>query len=250
MCCCAKAVRNCNCKIKIFVVIEINLKQSLTEILGRILAAQKRSPRRQSVTLVGVSKKQSTDKMNSYSAIVHQAGEVPVFGENYLQEFLDKKDTLVGPFESHFIGRIQSNKIKEIVRNFSVIESVSSLKILTKIDEVARTDGIVYPVFLQVNISKDPQKAGFLADQIKSIVGEAAQFKNIKILGLMTITENYTDSYMARDDFRAMRVLGDSVFGANSNYYLSMGMSQDFEIAIEEGATHVRIGTKLFGERV
>jgi pyridoxal phosphate enzyme (YggS family) len=220
------------------------------DILGRILAAQKRSSRRQSVTLVGVSKKQTFEKMNAYGAIVHQAGEVPVFGENYLQEFLDKKDNLVGPYESHFIGRIQSNKIRDIVKNFSVIESVSSLKILTKIDEIARAEGIVYPVFLQVNISKDSQKSGFMADQIQSVVQQSEQLKNIKVIGLMTITENYSEPYLARDDFRAMRVLGDSVFGASSNYYLSMGMSQDFEVAIEEGATHVRIGTKLFGERI
>ncbi len=228
---------------------ESDLKETFSDILSRILLAQRRSPRRQAVTLVAVSKKQSVEKMNAYAAMIHQAGEVPVFGENYLQEFLEKKDKLVGPFEAHFIGRIQSNKIPDIVRAFSLIESVSSLKILDKINQVACQDEVVYPVFLQVNISKDPQKSGFISSEVSQVVSHSTNLKNVKVLGLMTITENYQHSEQVRIDYRAMRELGDSVFGAGTDYALSMGMSQDFELAIEEGASHVRIGTRLFGER-
>jgi hypothetical protein len=226
-----------------------SIRDNLNLILSRIVLAQKRSPRNQKVTIVAVSKKQSIDKINAYSSLIHQAGEVPIFGENYLQEFADKEEAVIKPFDVHFIGHLQSNKVKDAVKLFTAIESVHDLRLLQKIDTAAGSIGKVMPVFLQVNISKDPNKSGFLASDVKAAFDLGATLKNIKIVGLMTITELYDSAEAARDDFRAMRRLGDAIFGERAPYCLSMGMSQDYEVAIEEGATHIRIGTGLFGAR-
>lgn len=225
------------------------IKDNLNLILSRIVPAQRRSPRNQKVTIVAVSKKQSIEKMNAYGSLIHQAGEVPIYGENYLQEFADKEAAVTKPFDVHFIGHLQSNKVKDAVRLFTAIESVHDLKLLQKIDAAAGAIGKVMPVFLQVNISKDPNKSGFLAHDVKAAVDLGTALKNIKIVGLMTITELYDSAEASRDDFRAMRRLADSLFGEKAPYCLSMGMSQDYEVAIEEGATHIRIGTSLFGSR-
>lgn len=225
------------------------IKDNYFRIKGLIAEALKRSSRHQKVSLIAVSKKQSVDKMNQYGEILGAEGVRPIFGENYIQEFFDKKDQLLNSFDSHFIGRLQSNKVKDAVKCFSVIESVHDRKLLQKINLAARDIDKIMPIMLQVNISRDPNKSGFLAEDVPVIVKGMTEFSHLNLIGLMTITELYESSEAARGDFRAMRVLGDSVFGADSNYALSMGMSQDFEVAIEEGATHIRIGTALFGAR-
>jgi hypothetical protein len=118
---------------------------------------------------------------------------------------------------------------------------VHDRKLLQKINLAARDIDKIMPIMLQVNISRDSNKSGFLAEDVPVIVKGMTEFSHLNLIGLMTITELYESSEAARGDFRAMRVLGDSVFGADSNYALSMGMSQDFEVAIEEGATHIII---------
>ena len=227
-----------------------SIKNNYDRIKGQISEALKRSNRNQKVSLIAVSKKQTVEKMNQYGEILIAEGGQPVFGENYIQEFIEKKDRLSTPFDSHFIGRLQSNKVKEAVKHFSVIESVHDRKLLIKINAAAQAIGKMMPIMLQVNISKDPNKSGFSAEEVPETVRSMAEFTHVNLIGLMTITEVYESSEAARTDFRAMRTLGDAVFGAGNDYALSMGMSQDFEVAIEEGATHIRIGTALFGARV
>lgn len=223
--------------------------ENTKKILSRIEIAKTRVGRKDTVTLVAVSKKQSVDKINEYLEFARNAGVAPIIGENYLQEFQDKSSQIKGPYQVHFIGRLQSNKVKEVVSLFSVIESVHSEELLKKINKEAASIGKIQKVLLQVNVSNDPAKSGFAIERVEAGIQAAKQLPSIELLGLMTITELYEDPELARPDFAKLKSLRDSLIASKTSRYLSMGMSQDFEQAIEEGATHVRIGSSVFGAR-
>lgn len=226
-----------------------DLRFALNNILDRIASAKSRAGRNDSITLVAVSKNQPVDKMNDLRKLVRLADQVVVFGENYLQEFKEKTAILEKPYKAHFIGRLQSNKVRQVVKLFDLIESVDSVDLLKLINTEAEKLGQEKEILLQVNVSSDPNKGGFDPEDLAAVLAETTKLPFIALRGLMTITELYSNPEDARKDFKALRDLRAKMFPEESNIDLSMGMSQDFEIAIEEGATIVRIGTALFGER-
>ena len=205
------------------------------------------------ITLVAVTKKQPLSKIQEYCSCLAAESLKPVIGENYVQEFRDKRSELPENIEAHLIGPLQSNKVKLAVSLFDVIESVDSLKVAKLIDKEARKIGKIQEVLLQVNVSSDPAKSGFgIGDLSEELFGEIKQLSNLKIAGLMTITQFYDDAEQARADFRRLKTISEQIRQSLNlqECSLSMGMSDDFEVAIEEGASHVRIGTALFGDRI
>jgi pyridoxal phosphate enzyme (YggS family) len=214
-----------------------------------------RSP--SSITLVAVSKRHSVESMHDYSAAAAAYGVPVVFGESYVQELKVKRECFSGECRFHLIGPLQSNKIRDAVRLADVIESVHSMKVVHGIAKEARALGKRQSIFLQVNIGADPQKSGFSADQVADACARVWEHREFLALhGLMTITPLYQVPGEVRRDFRAMNDLRSQLIESKASTYfeaqtilLSMGMSSDFDIAIEEGADLIRVGTSLFGER-
>ncbi|AEH61393.1 alanine racemase domain protein [Methanosalsum zhilinae DSM 4017] len=176
---------------------------------------------------------------------------VTIIGENRVQEFEEKRDKIL-PCEVHFIGHLQTNKVKRAVQLFDVIQSADSMKVLKKINKRARAIDKIQMVFLQVNIGNEPQKHGLGLDEIKQVIPEIASLKNVCVKGLMCIPP-YVSPEQARPYFRKMKSLFDELKQENRDNIdiqeLSMGMSNDYMVAIEEGATMVRVGSAIFGER-
>lgn len=231
----------------------MSVEERILIIESKIAATIKRSGRKtNSVTLVGVSKRQPIDRVNEYLVFQTSRNQNAVLGENYVQEYKEKLSNLNGQHSSHLIGPLQRNKVKLAVSLFDLIETVGSEKLLAEIDNEAAKIKKVQNVYLQVNISKDKAKAGFLPDALTpELASKLASYSSIKIQGLMTITQLYEEAEEARKDYSSLRELGKLLEPSLSltQCSLSMGMSDDFEVAIEEGATHVRIGSALFGER-
>ena len=175
------------------------------------------------------------------------------FGENYAQELRDKiKDERFSSFNIrwHFIGNIQRNKLKYIVGKSSLIHTVDSYDKAEMINDFSIKIDSVQPILLQVNISRDPKKGGVSAEEVNSLFPKLMMLKNIKINGLMTITQYSEDPENCRNDYKEMKNLSsilESKYGGSLE--LSMGMSNDYKVALDEGATMVRVGTKIFGER-
>ena len=177
-----------------------------------------------------------------------------IIGENRVQEFEDKRDDIL-PCERHLIGHLQSNKVKKAVDMFDVIQSVDSLKLIRDIDKKARDIGKVQQVFLQVNIGDEPQKSGFALDEIAQAMEDIRPLENVQVKGLMCIPP-FVSPEETRSYFRKMKSLFNRLQQecneADNNIdirELSMGMSGDYRVAIEEGATMVRVGSAIFGSR-
>jgi len=174
-------------------------------------------------------------------------------GENRVQEFLSKKDFLLPSVEKHFIGHLQSNKAKDIVGEVSLIHSVHSVKLAKIIGDLSVKKGIITDILLEVNIGNEESKSGFSAEEVLEKLKEISKIDGVFVRGLMTIPPICDNYQKNRTYFKEMSNLFLDIQGKkidNSNMeFLSMGMSDDFEIAIEEGANIVRIGTALFGKR-
>ena len=210
------------------------------------------------IKLVAVSKRQPASEMTVLQNALLGRGQTVIFGESYVQEYLAKKADLSGRYLVHLIGPLQSNKVKNAVANFDVIESVHSEVIATAINAEAGIVGKVQDIYLQINISNDPGKKGFAArDLLTFVSNKLFNYSNLNFQGLMTITKHYTNREDVRTDYRAMfelkrevcNLVGSLGLDLSDRLELSMGMSEDFEIAVEEGASVVRIGTALFGQR-
>ena len=192
--------------------------------------------------LVAVSKtKSNEDIMKAYDLGLRD------FGENYVQELVSKMDSLPKDIKWHMIGHLQTNKVKDLVkRNIYLIESVDSFKLASIINKEALKNNKVINILIEVNIAEDPNKTGCLLSELDNLINEVGGLSNIKLLGLMAIaphTDNVSD---IRSSFKEMKKLKDKY-----NFsLLSMGMSSDYKIAIEEGSDIVRIGTKIFGKRL
>lgn len=213
----------------------------------KILKDVKRIAENKKVKIIAVSKKQTVEKMNTWLEFCAENGIETLFGENYVKEFVDKKDKLNGEYQSHLIGPLQSNKVKKAVEAFDCIQSVHSLKLLNLIEKEASKLNKKMKVMLQINISDDENKSGFMISEIREAFENSKELKNVKIIGLMCITANYSDKEDVIPDFSRMKELRDEL---DSNLELSMGMSKDYDLAIQSGATMVRIGSSLFGERI
>jgi pyridoxal phosphate enzyme (YggS family) len=179
---------------------------------------------------------------------------VTILGENYVQEASEKIEALQGEDVSwHLVGHLQSNKAKYAVKLFDMIHSVDSFKLAKELDRRAHALDKTQPILIQVNISGEETKSGIDADQALTLIRDIAPLKNVAVRGLMTMPPYFNAPDMVRPYFQALRTLQSRVREqAIPNVdmsELSMGMTGDFETAIEEGATLVRIGTAIFGER-
>lgn len=174
-----------------------------------------------------------------------------IIGENRVQEYEDKREDIL-PCETHLTGHLQTNKVKKAVQLFDVIQSIDSLKVIRNIDRRARDIGKVQRVYLQVNIGNEPQKYGLGPDEIKNAITEIRSLRNVRVEGLMCISP-FVPPEQTRSYFRKMKALFDEIKQENRDNIdirtLSMGMSSDYRIAIEEGATMVRVGSAIFGKR-
>lgn len=227
-------------------------KNALLERFGSIQKRIKSALERSSsgprpILLLGVSKGQPL-------SLIRQMAQLGVthLGENYTQELLSKAPLCADLNISwHFIGRLQSNKIKHILPYVHLIQSLDSLELAERIERTAEKEKV--PVLLQVNLGNEQQKAGLAPPVVKELFPEFLKKSGIVIKGLMTIPPQTKDSFTTRAFFREMKQLYDQLLQIHTHpevfTNLSMGMSQDFEIALEEGATCVRIGEALFGPR-
>ena len=202
-----------------------------------------------SVRLVAVSKTIAAGTVKE--AI--EAG-VTVLGENYIQEAREKFNTLVQyPVSWHFIGHLQSNKAKYAIRLFDLIHSVDSFKLARELDKQAKKLDKIQRILVQVNIGAEDTKSGISADEAPGLISEISRLENLSIRGLMTMPPYFYQPEKVKPFFAALRELRDRIKAQAlpnvSLEELSMGMTGDFEVAIEEGATLVRIGTAIFGER-
>lgn len=197
----------------------------------------------QGVKLVAVSKfKPVSAVLEAYSA-----GQ-RAFGESRPKEMRDKALNSYPDIEWHFIGHLQTNKVKLVVPYVSMIESVDSVRLLSEIDRCSASLGRVTDCLLEVHIAREETKQGFSPDEIGVLMQNALQFPNIRFRGLMGMASNVSDTEAVRSEFRTLKKLFDSIERPSFDT-LSMGMSHDWKIAVEEGATIVRIGTLIFGER-
>lgn len=198
------------------------------------------------IKLVAVSKTQPPEAVRTAFAAGQRA-----FGENYVQEAVAKMDALGDlDIEWHYIGPIQSNKAAAIARRFAWVHGIDRIKVASALSRNRDPSLPPLNVCLQINVSGEASKSGAHPDEALDLARETAALANLKLRGLMTIIENTPDAVTQRTQFRALRDLKERIAMAGIPLdTLSMGMTQDFEIAIEEGATLVRIGTAIFGQR-
>ncbi len=223
--------------------IEENLKQVRTNI-ERALEKAGRDAR--DVTLIAVSK---THPAEAVREVMH-AGHL-IFGESRVQEARAKIPLLPSNARWHFIGHLQKNKIRNALPLFELVHSVDSLELAESIDGAAGKLGLHPRVLLEINVAGEASKYGFSTDSLRETLGQLTSLERVQIEGLMTIAPYSTDPEDSRRYFAALRDLRDSIEDSEQIGLptLSMGMSGDFEVAIEEGATMVRIGTSIFGSR-
>ncbi len=226
------------------------LKARLENVLNRIKkAANARGRDPETIHLVAVSKTIPADMVKE--AI--EAG-VKILGENYIQEARKKFDALSSyPVSWHFIGHLQTNKAKYAVRLFDLIHSVDSLKLAHELNKQARKINKIQEILIQVNISMESTKAGVYEQDALSLIKDISHLENLSVKGLMTMPPFFNEPEKVRPYFSALRKLRDQIKKESipniAMDKLSMGMTGDFEAAIDEGASLVRIGTAIFGKR-
>ncbi len=229
--------------------VAMTIADNLKTVQERIrLAALKAGRDPAAVRLVAVSKTQPAAAV----AEAARSGQL-LFGENYVQELTAKAGELREPVEWHFIGNLQSNKVKQIAGLVSLVHSVDRLSLAQEIDRQWQKLGRVCDLLIQVNISCEATKCGTGAAGLSELAQEIARLPHVRIKGLMTMPPFFDDPEGARPCFRELaRLAGEvaalAIAGVEMTE-LSMGMSGDFEVAIEEGATLVRVGSAIFGER-
>ena len=225
------------------------LKENLENVEQKIQAACERSGRdRSEVTLIAVSKTKPAEMVQE----AYDLG-IRLFGENKVQEIMDKSEVLPADIHWHMIGHLQRNKIKYIIDKVCMIHSIESVRLAEAVNEEAAKHGRVIPVLVEVNMAGEETKFGIRPEETEDFIREICLLPNIQVNGLMTIapyTENAEDN---RIYFRNLKKLYVDIKEKNIDNvvmsHLSMGMTGDYEVAIEEGATMVRVGTGIFGER-
>ncbi|RCX22841.1 hypothetical protein DFP94_101426 [Fontibacillus phaseoli] len=226
----------------------MSLKERIQHVEEMIMAACDRSGRnREDVTVIAVTKYVSAEMTSSVlnSGIIH-------LGENRPGVAVPKWEALGGQGVWHFIGHLQSRKVKDVVGKFQYIHSLDRFSLAQELDKRAATADTVVNAFLQVNISGEASKQGVAPEEAETLLREVDQLAHLKIIGLMTMAPEEEDPEDTRPVFRGLRMLRDELNAkgvtAEPLTELSMGMSGDFEVAIEEGATWVRLGTLLIGK--
>ena len=203
----------------------------------------------EAVRLVAVSKRQPLEKITA----MIECGQ-RIFGENYLQEAVKKIQALNRPeLEFHFIGHLQSNKARQAAEFFEVIETVDRMKIARLLDNHSRSLGRRLRVLVQVNVGRERQKHGVMPEKALELLAGIREETGLRVEGLMTMPPRTATPAGARQYFRLLREIGVEAAGKGlftaERFELSMGMSGDYQVAIEEGATLIRVGTALFGPR-
>lgn len=227
------------------------IKDNLTQVKGHISSICKRLGRNpDDITLVGVTKYSTVDQIKE--AITAGLSDI---GENRVADALEKFKELYGlnvPIKRHLIGHLQSNKAAKAIENFDLIHSVDSLKLACELDKQAAKIDKKVQILVQVNISEEAQKFGTTTDAAKELVAQISKLRSIEIKGLMGMAPFVDDSEVVRPCFKQLKNLFDDVKKNNPDpekvqmKYLSMGMSGDYEVALEEGSNMVRIGSAIF----
>ena len=225
------------------------VQENLTQVEANIAAACKRAGRsRNEVTLIAVTKTKPVEMLQE----AYDWGSRN-FGENKVQEIMDKYDKLPSDIQWHMIGHLQRNKVKYIVDKVCLIHSVDSYRLAEEINIQAKKRGVVVPILIEVNIADEQSKFGVRPEETMQLVREISSLDGVCIRGLMCIAPYVVDSEENRPFFRKIKALSIDIEKENidnvSMDILSMGMTGDYEVAIEEGATMVRVGTGIFGER-
>ena len=225
------------------------LKDHLKQVEDNIAKACARAGRdRSEVTLIAVSKTKPVEMLQE----IYDEG-VRTFGENKVQEICEKYEQLPRDIEWHMIGHLQRNKVKQVIDKAALIHSVDSYRLAQEISVQAQKKNLCMPILIEVNIAQEESKFGIFADDTIQLVEEIAALPNLEIKGLMTIAPFVTDPEENRTYFRQIKQLSVDIKNKNidnvSMDVLSMGMTGDYEVAIEEGATMVRVGTGIFGAR-
>ncbi|MCD7868527.1 MAG: YggS family pyridoxal phosphate-dependent enzyme [Clostridiales bacterium] len=225
------------------------LTDNYTQVLKNIEAACRRAGRDpEEVTLIAVSKTKPVEMLQE----VYNAG-ARVFGENKVQEIMDKYDQMPSDVRWHMIGHLQRNKVKYIVDRVAMIHSVDSVRLAQAIEQEAARKGVTVPVLVEVNVGEEESKFGLSVKEVLPFVEETSAYPHLRISGLMTIAPYVEDPEDNRAIFRTLKKLSVDIAGKNidnvSMSVLSMGMTGDYQVAVEEGATMVRVGTGIFGAR-
>ena len=222
---------------------------NLNRVQERVAAAARRAGRSpEEIRLVAVSKTVGAERVREAIA----AG-AKILGENYVQEAQKKIEAVGHGIAWHFIGHLQTNKAKVAARLFDLIHSVDSLSLAEELDKAAKKQGRILPVLLQISLSEETTKFGAKEREIFRMAESLATMEGIRVEGLMTMPPYFEDPEAARPYFGALRELSERLARQKIPRILmkelSMGMSNDFEVAIEEGSTLVRVGTAIFGQR-
>ena len=223
----------------------INVVENLQAVQSEIEISRRKSVTGEPVTLIAVTKNHGVEMMQQ--AIDAGAQHI---GENRIQEAAEKFKILNREVTRHLIGHLQTNKAKQAVRLFDLIHSVDSEHLAAAIDSAAYSIGKIQDVLIQVNLAKEETKSGIYEENLPNLIEIIDTLKNIRLRGFMLIAPNYSDVENCRPLFRRMYEIFAEVQKTRQNFdYLSMGMTHDYKIAIEEGSNVVRIGTAIFGER-
>ena len=225
------------------------IAENLEKVRERIRSAAVSCGRNpEEVTLIAVSKTKPVSMLME----AYREG-ARVFGENKVQEIMDKYDSMPDDVSWHMIGHLQRNKVKYIVGKVKMIHSVDSLRLACTIEEEAEKCGTVVPILLEVNVAEEDTKFGLSVPEVLPLVEQLAEFPHIIVQGLMTIAPFVENAEENRKFFRQLKKLSVDIAAKNiDNIHmnvLSMGMTGDYEVAIQEGATMVRVGTGIFGAR-
>lgn len=226
------------------------IKENVADVEAKIQAACERAGRkREEVTLIAVSKTKPVSDIRE----VMETGIID-YGENKVQELCDKTETIKEPLNWHMIGHLQRNKVKYIVDKVKLIHSVDSLRLAEQISQEAIKKNVDVDILVEVNVAEETSKFGMSTEEVTQMVESIARLDRVHIKGLMTVapfTDNPEDNRLY---FRNLKQLAVDIAQKNIDNVimseLSMGMTGDYEVAIEEGATMVRVGTGIFGERI
>lgn len=225
------------------------VKDQYCEVQERVRQACLRSGRDpKDVTLIAVSKTKPLEMLlEAYDAGARD------FGENKVQEILEKYPEMPEDARFHMIGHLQRNKVRQVIGKVSLIHSVDSLRLARQIEEESAKAGLITPILLEVNVAREESKFGFFMEEVERAAEEIAAFSHIVVKGFMTIAPFVENPEENRKVFQDLYQLSVDITNKNidnmSMGVLSMGMSGDYEVAIEEGATMVRVGTSIFGHR-
>ena len=225
------------------------LKENLAKVEENIQAACDRAGRkREEVTLIAVSKTKPVEMLQE----AYDLG-VRVNGENKAQELASKYEVLPKDIHWHMIGHMQRNKVKYIIDKVDLIHSVDSVRLAETIDKEAEKHNVTANILIEVNVAKEESKFGLMPEEVDGFIDEIANLKHIQVKGLMTIAPFVANPEENREVFQKLKKLSVDIAAKNINNVnmsvLSMGMTNDYQVAVEEGATMVRVGTGIFGER-